>query len=50
MVGELAEFIDERNIDAEAYYYTEVEEFGISAAHMQHTMQYMPKDRKQKNG
>lgn len=39
----LADFIDERNIDANAYYYTEVEEFADAELNMKNTMQYMPK-------
>lgn len=39
----LAQFIDDRNIDANAYYYTEVEEFADAELNMKNTMYYMPK-------
>jgi hypothetical protein len=39
----LANFIDERSIDAHAYYYPELEEFSDAEVNMKNTMQYMPK-------
>ncbi|MCG8471353.1 MAG: hypothetical protein MI742_05795 [Desulfobacterales bacterium] len=39
----LATFIDERNIDANAYYYTEVEEFADADINMNNTMDHMPR-------
>lgn len=38
----IAEFIDERNIDANMYFYTEVEEFFDANVNMQNTMTYPP--------
>ena len=39
----LANFIDEHNINANAYYYTEIEEFSDAEINMKNTMQFMPK-------
>ena len=38
----IVEFIDERGIEANAYYYTEVEEFSEAEINLNHTMNYMP--------
>jgi hypothetical protein len=43
MVRPLAEFIDERGIDANMYFYTEVEEFSDANINMENTMDYLPK-------
>ncbi len=42
-VKPLADFIEERGIDASALYYTEVEEASVAELNMRHTMEYMPK-------
>jgi hypothetical protein len=42
MVRPLAEFIDERGIDANMYFYTEVEEFSEANINMENTMDYPP--------
>ena len=42
MVRPLAEFIDERGIDANMYFYTEVEEFSDANINMENTMDYLP--------
>ncbi len=39
----LADFIEEQNINANAYYYTEVAEFSDAELNMKNTMTYMPK-------
>ncbi|VFQ43198.1 hypothetical protein [Desulfoluna butyratoxydans] len=39
----LADFIEERDINANAYYYTEVAEFSDAELNMKNTMTYMPK-------
>ncbi len=39
----LADFIDMRSIDANAYYYTEIEEFSDAEMNMKNTMRYMPR-------
>ncbi|MHC4661845.1 MAG: hypothetical protein ACYS8W_09165 [Planctomycetota bacterium] len=41
-VKPLATFIDERNIDAGALFYTEVEQFSDVDVHMRNTMNYSP--------
>jgi hypothetical protein len=43
MVRPLAEFIDERGIDANMYFYTEVEEFSDANINMENTMDYLPR-------
>ena len=40
----IVDFIDERGIEANAYYYTEVEEFSEADINMNNTMDYGPKD------
>jgi hypothetical protein len=40
----LADFIDERGIEANMYFYTEVEEFSEAEINMNNTMQYPPQD------
>jgi hypothetical protein len=40
----LAEFIDERGIEANMYFYTEVEEFSEADINMNNTMQFPPRD------
>ena len=40
----LADFIDERGIEANMYFYTEVEEFSEAEINMNNTMQYPPRD------
>jgi len=46
----IAECIDERGIDANMYFYTEVDEFSEAIFYMENTMEYLPqkKDRKKK--
>ncbi|MCP4115350.1 MAG: hypothetical protein GY737_08070 [Desulfobacteraceae bacterium] len=44
MVRPLIRFIEERDIDAGALYYTEVEEFSYANAVMENTMAYPPMD------
>jgi len=39
----LTQFINERNIDATALYYTEIEEFSEAEINMRNTMTYPPK-------
>ena len=39
----LADFIDERDIEANMYFYTEVEEFSEAQINMNNTMQYPPR-------
>lgn len=39
----LAKFIDEREINANVYFYTEVEEFSEANAHMNNIMAYPPR-------
>ena len=41
-VKPLVTFIEERNIDAGALYYTDIEEFSEANIHMDNTMEYMP--------
>jgi len=41
-VKTLADFIEERGIDASALYYTEVEEASVAELNMRHTMEFMP--------
>lgn len=38
----IAECIDERGIDANMYFYTEVDEFSEAAFYMENTMKYSP--------
>ena len=38
----LMEFIEERGIDATAYYYTDIEEFAEAEINITHTMRYPP--------
>lgn len=40
----LADFIDERGIDANMYFYTEVEEFSDADINMNNTLHYPPRD------
>lgn len=40
----LADFIDERGIEANMYFYTEVEEFSEAQININNTMQYPPRD------
>jgi hypothetical protein len=40
----LADFIDERGIEANMYFYTEVEEFSEAEVNMNNTMQFPPRD------
>ena len=40
----LADFIDERGIEANMYFYTEVEEFSEAQINMNNTMQFPPRD------
>ena len=40
----IVDFIDEQGIEANAYYYTEVEEFSEADINMNNTMDYGPKD------
>jgi hypothetical protein len=40
----LADFIDERGIEANMYFYTEVEEFSEAEINMNSIMQYPPRD------
>ena len=40
----LADFIDERGIEANMYFYTEVEEFSEAEINMNNTMQFPPRD------
>ncbi len=42
-VKPLVDFIEERDIDAGALYYTEIDEFFEANIHMKNTMDYMPK-------
>jgi len=42
LVRPLATFVEERDIDAGALYYTEIEEFAEAEINMNHTMKYMP--------
>lgn len=44
MVRPLLEFIEENDIDAGAYYYTEVEEFAEAEFAINQSMAYSPKD------
>ena len=44
MIKPLADFIEERQIDAGALYYTEIEEFSEAELNLRHTMKYGPKD------
>lgn len=44
MIKPLADFIEERQIDAGALYYTEIEEFSEAELNLRHTMEYGPKD------
>ncbi|MFO7559674.1 MAG: hypothetical protein R6X10_12645 [Desulfobacterales bacterium] len=39
----IAECIDERGIDANMYFYTEVDEFSDAAFYMENTMKYIPR-------
>jgi len=39
----IAECIDERGIDANMYFYTEVDEFSEAAFYMENTMKYLPR-------
>ena len=41
-VKPLVDFIEERDIDAGALYYTEIEEFSEANINMENTMDYMP--------
>ena len=41
-IAPLADFIEERGIDAGALYYTDIEEFSEANINMENTMQYMP--------
>jgi hypothetical protein len=41
-IAPLANFIEERGIDAGALYYTDIEEFSEANINMENTMQYMP--------
>jgi hypothetical protein len=38
----IMEFIEERGIDATAYYYTDIEEFAEAEMNITHTMRYPP--------
>ena len=40
----LVDFIEERDIDAGALYYTEIEEFSEAAIQMENTMDYGPRE------
>lgn len=42
VIKPLADFIEERDIDAGALYYTEVEEFSVANLTMDNTMDYPP--------
>jgi len=44
LVRPLATFVEERDIDAGALYYTDIEEFAEAEINMNHTMKYMPAD------
>ena len=44
-VKPLIDFIDERDIDAGALYYTEIEEFSEANINMENTMDYTPRVR-----
>ena len=46
MVQPLAEFIDERDIDAGALFYTEVEEAAVAELNMRSTMDHVARQRK----
>ena len=41
LVKPLVQFIDEREIDASALYYTEIEEFSEANSNMENTMKYL---------
>ncbi len=41
-IAPLADFIEERGIDAGALYYTDIEEFSEADINMNNTMHYMP--------
>ncbi|RKY95589.1 MAG: hypothetical protein DRQ13_06895 [Ignavibacteriae bacterium] len=41
-VKPLTNFIDEREIDAGAIYYTDIEEFSVAEINMKNTMEYLP--------
>ena len=43
MLRPLAQFIDERGIDANMYFYTEVEEFSEASINMDNTRMYTPR-------
>jgi len=44
LVQPLVQFVDNREIDAGALYYTDIEEFATAAAHMENTRDYPPRD------
>lgn len=44
MIKPLTDFIEERQIDAGALFYTEIEEFSEAELNLRHTMKYGPKD------
>ena len=44
LVAPIVAFIDERGIEANMYFYTEVEEFSEAGLNMDNTMKYMPAD------
>ena len=43
LIQPIAQFIDERGIEANMYFYTEVEEFSEANINMDNTMKYPPK-------
>ncbi len=46
LIQPLVRFIDERNIDTSALYYTEIDEFAVAGSNMKNTMEYAPKSGK----
>jgi hypothetical protein len=44
MVQPMVQFIEDRDIDASALFYTEIEEFSDAANYMNNTMGYSPQD------
>ena len=44
MLRPMAEFIEERDINANVYFYTEVEEFSEANINMENSMAYPPRD------
>ena len=43
LVRPVAQFIEERGIDAGAVYYTDIEQFSVAAIQMENTMDYLPR-------